>query len=32
VRAVLDHLSAQDGALTKTAEALAARMNGGSQD
>jgi hypothetical protein len=32
VRAVLDHLSAQDEALTRTVETLAARMNGGAQD
>jgi uncharacterized membrane protein len=32
VRAVLDHLSAQDEALTRIVEAVAARMNGSSQD
>jgi uncharacterized membrane protein len=31
VRAVLDHLSAQDEALTRIVEALAAKMNGGSE-
>jgi len=31
-RAVLDHLSSQDEALTKIVETLATRVNGGSQD